>query len=83
MRPTLEPGTEVLVAPGRPPRAGDVVVARHPFKQSVLLIKRLAALDADGKAHLVGDNPSAGTDSRSLGNLPLDLVVGPVTSRFS
>lgn len=82
MEPTLADGAQVLVAARRTPLVGDIVVARHPFKRNVLLIKRIDAFDLDGRAHLLGDNPGAGTDSRSLGNLPRDLIVGTVTARF-
>ena len=80
MMPVLQPGEEVLVAK-RPYNIGDFVVARHPFKKT-LLIKRLAELRPDG-CWLVGINESESTDSRSLGVFAEDSVLGVVTCRIS
>jgi nickel-type superoxide dismutase maturation protease len=82
MLPTLEPDDEVLIAPRREARVGDVVVARHPFRSDAVLIKRLDAYDERGNAVLLGDNPTESTDSRTLGAVPPDRILGPVTSRF-
>ena len=80
MMPVLQPGEEVLVAK-RAYNIGDFVVARHPFKKT-LLIKRLAELRPDG-CWLVGINESESTDSRSLGVFAEDSVLGVVTCRIS
>lgn len=81
MRPTLADGDHAFVDPSRTPTVGDVVLCRHPFKRSVLTIKRLAGYDERGHAILLGDDPHASTDSRTLGNFPPDLLLGTVTSR--
>ena len=88
MSPWLESGDEVLVDPGaygrQGPRPGDVVVARHPGRRDLTLIKRVVRVAADGRYYLEGDNPDAerSSDSRSFGPVPLDHILGRVTSRF-
>jgi nickel-type superoxide dismutase maturation protease len=87
MTPTLEEGDHVFVDPraylDRPPRTGDVVVARHPFRRSILWIKRVRLVTAEGLLELVGDNSGASTDSRSQGKVPYERVLGRVTSRWT
>jgi len=58
----------------RPPRAGDVVILRHPAYGT--LIKRLTRLGPDG-FEVASDNPD-GLDSRALGVLPLRDLTGRV-----
>ena len=86
MRPQLPSGSEVLLDPRAyirdNPKPGDIVVARHPFKSDVRIVKRVAGLHGD-EARLVGDNPSESTDSDVFGGVPMRLIVGRVTSRFS
>jgi nickel-type superoxide dismutase maturation protease len=88
MSPGLRSGDEVLVNPRayrrRPPRAGDVVVARHPWRSDVRLIKRVASVTSSGALVLRGDNPDAlaSTDSRTLGALPLSALEGRVVYQF-
>ena len=62
MHPLLEDSDEVLVDPRAPGRPGDVVVARHPFRRGMHLIKRLEAFDEQGHARLVGLNASESTE---------------------
>ena len=82
MWPLLHPGDELLVAPRQAPDLGAIVVARHPFRANVHLIKRLARLDERGHLILLGDNADESTDSRTLGSIAPALVVGCVTSRI-
>ena len=86
MLPLLKPGQEVLVNPRAyrqaPPCPGDIVVARHPYRPDLQLIKRVVATTEDGRCHLEGDNPSESTDSRAFGAVPVSSIVGQVTSRF-
>jgi nickel-type superoxide dismutase maturation protease len=70
MVPALSPG-DLVFADSRAvqcaaPEVGDIVVARHPFKSGVRLIKRVAAIES-GRVRLSGDNPDESTDSRGLG----------------
>ncbi len=55
------------------------MVARHPFRRDVFVVKRVQAF-VEGRVRLLGDNPGASTDSRSLGDFELRRLVGPVTS---
>ena len=82
MWPLLKPGDEVLVDPGCAVQRGDIVVARHPFRSDAHIIKRLDGWDERGGLRLLGDNPDESSDSRTLGNVPPDLVVGRVTSQL-
>jgi signal peptidase I len=61
MAPTLIPGDRLLVVRARP-RPGDIVLAPDPRHRARELVKRVAAMDADGIA-LAGDNPRATTDA--------------------
>ncbi len=78
MMPTLGDGDFVLVDRRRRPRWGDLVVARHPAEQDLLVVKRVEDVGID-TITLVSDNPAAGTDSRMWGPVPLDRLVGVVT----
>ena len=83
MQPTLRPGQRVLVSTSARRRGalkpGDIIVARHPFRRGVHLVKRIDAL-VDGRYLLLGDNPRGSSDSRSLGTFSADQLIGPITS---
>ena len=85
MRPTLSPGDFVLVDPlafkDQPPRLGDVVIARHPYRAQ-MLIKRVSEIVDDGVI-LIGDQPEASSDSRGFGRIAFSAIIGQVTSRIS
>jgi phage repressor protein C with HTH and peptisase S24 domain len=67
MVPTLRDGDAVLALRGRrPPRPGDVVLARFRSRPDLLVIKRVVRVDGTGW-WLVGDNPYASDDSSRLG----------------
>ena len=79
MSPTLESGDDVLVSKSGRIRVGDIVVARHPYRTQTLLIKRVYALDDEGRLDLRGDAGAASSDSRTLGLFPRERVIGRVT----
>ena len=84
MQPTLEPGDRVLVRRlGRKtaPCLGSVVVAWHPQRSKLRLIKRLKSVEETG-LWLLGDNPTESTDSRQLGAVPTNLLIGEVVGRL-
>jgi len=85
MAPTLRPEDHVLIDPTgysrRPPRVGDVVLTKHPFQSDVLLVKRIASIDATGRLFVIGDNPDESSDSRSFGSLRTDAVIGKVVGK--
>ena len=88
MEPALHPGDWLVVRrtmlPGRSlrVRAGQLVVARHPGRPGLLIVKRAARLDAGGW-WLASDNPAAGgVDSRAFGAVPASLIEGRVLLRY-
>ena len=85
MLPTLSPDDFVLVDPrafeGRQPAPGDVVVARHPYRDQVI-IKRVSEV-VEGGVLVRGDNAEASSDSRSFGQDSSTEIVGRVTSHIS
>ena len=84
MQPTLDPGDRVLVRRLRrktAPVLGSVVVTWHPHRSTLRLIKRLSRLDSRG-LWLLGDNPAESTDSRKLGAVPTNLLIGEVVGRL-
>jgi len=88
MEPALRPGDWLLVRrslrPGRPPRIGpgQVVIARHPIRPDLLLVKRVARREPGGW-WLESDNPGAGAvDSRAFGVVPPELIEGRVLARY-
>ena len=72
MAPTLWPGDRLLVVRAGP-RRGDVVLGPDPRRPGRELVKRVGAIDARG-IHLIGDNPSASTDARTFGAVPVEAV---------
>ena len=84
MQPTLEPGDRVLVRRlGRKPAPSleSVVVTWHPQRNKLRLIKRLKSVEETG-LWLLGDNPAESTDSRQLGAVPANLLIGEVVGRL-
>ena len=79
MLPTLKPETYVFVCEQTNPQEGDIIVAYHPHKPQLLLIKRLESISAKG-LWIIGDNPQYSTDSRSFGWVPEELFIGVVCS---
>jgi len=83
MVPTLRHGDRLLVRLGglrRTPAVGRIVLVRLPDRP--LSIKRLVAVEAGGSIRVEGDNPYASTDSRDLGDLPADRIVGVALARL-
>ena len=61
---------------------GDIVVASHPKTKDKLIIKRIHRI-YQNKFDLRGDNSFSSTDSRELGLIELDLIIGKVDKIFS
>ena len=91
MEPTLRPGDWLLVwrglgtvRHGEGPRIepGQLVIARHPDRPDLLLVKR-AARRVPGGWWLESDNPAArAVDSRSFGVVRPELIEGRVLLRY-
>ncbi len=86
MIPLLSPGEEILIDPRayrvHYPQPDDLVVAVHPYRADLLLIKRVRWVEADGRCYLQGENIADSTDSRQFGLIPLSLLRGKVRCRF-
>jgi len=87
MAPLLRDGDEVLVDPHvyrrTTPQPEEVVLAQHPYRRDLKLVKRVeAVLDRD-HYKLCGDNPSESSDSRAFGAIPRSHILGRVTSIFT
>lgn len=83
MQPVLRDGDEVVVDEKAKVGIGDIVIARHPFKKSLEMAKRITAIDANGKFFLVGDNSDESTDSRNFGPVSIECIKGKVTARLA
>ena len=82
MAPTLMPGDQVSVDERSEIFPGDIVVARHPFKKNVTMVKRVREIDEEGRYFLISDNLEGSSDSRSFGAVPKSHIVGTVTTRL-
>jgi nickel-type superoxide dismutase maturation protease len=80
MTPTLADGDKVLVDATGYIAVGDVILAKHPYKSDVKIVKRVSEIADDGRLTLNGDNPATSTDSRTFGTVSLESIVGKVTS---
>ena len=87
MEPTLGAGDRVIVDlwtyRHRPPRPGEIVLVEGTHPGSATMVKRVA-VSPDGDMlegrtlWVLGDNPRSSADSRQLGGIPLERVVGRV-----
>ncbi|MEA5470712.1 nickel-type superoxide dismutase maturation protease [Spirulina sp. 06S082] len=86
MLPLLKPGDEVVTDlkayENAFPRVGDIVIARHPQRSQLKIIKRVTVVLDNGDCFLQGDNSQESTDSRMFGIVKRDRILGKVTSRF-
>ncbi|MDJ0845968.1 nickel-type superoxide dismutase maturation protease [Crocosphaera sp.] len=86
MFPLLEAGEEVLVDTNAYhhclPEIGDLVIAWHPQKDNLRIIKRVVIVDEQGNCFLMGENSLESSDSRSFGLVSLQQIIGKVTSKF-
>ena len=85
MEPTLFDGDVVFIDPGafrsHSPRDLDVVVAHHPSKPGIEIVKRVEFTTDEG-AYLTSDNPDAegASDSRRFGVVDHSNIIGKVTA---
>ncbi|CAN5149272.1 hypothetical protein BH24ACT1_BH24ACT1_06610 [soil metagenome] len=82
MAPSLRPGDRMVAVRGLEGRPGDIVAVHDPRVPTRMLVKRVAAVDADHRLFLAGDAPSASTDSRSFGPVLPSSVAGRVVWRY-
>jgi nickel-type superoxide dismutase maturation protease len=82
MVPALRSGDCLLVSRRARIAVGDLVVARRPHVEGLLLVKR-AVRREDGGWWLLSDNAATGLDdSRAFGVLPDACVIGKVLLRY-
>ena len=55
---------------------GDVVLAFHPLKVDVLMVKRINRIESDGRLFLTGDqpDPTSSEDSHNFGPVAVSNV---------
>lgn len=84
MQPTLKPGSLVFIDEfayiHSLPAPQDIAVARHPYQRHLRIIKRIQAVDMDGRCFLISENPQEGTDSHTFGAIRIENIIGKVTS---
>ena len=86
MWPTLNDGDEIEFKPIGESilHIGDIVVAQHPLKPTVKVVKRIFAI-IESQYVLQGDNPDplASEDSHNFGPVNRNLVLGYLRSEQS
>jgi len=82
MFPALKDGELVLINPHASIRIGDIVLARHPFKQSVRIIKRVAEILDNERYILLGDNLDESSDSRQFGAIAAKDILGKAEAKI-
>ena len=78
MWPTFHDGDQVEADSNTKADVGDVVVAKHPWK-NMHIVKRVKRIQ-DGEFFREGDNPDpTGTeDSRNFGLVPASSIIGTI-----
>lgn len=83
MFPLLKPGDEILydfrAYFRKPPEVGDIVVARHPSRRELKIVKRVSRVHENGTFDLQGENPFESTDFNAV---PRGKILGKVTCIF-
>ena len=82
MHPTLKEGDLVLINPHAALAIGDIVVARHPFKKSINIIKRIAEILPGERYILLSDNLDESSDSRSFGAIAAKDILGKAEAKI-
>jgi len=78
MWPTLTEGQEILATKyyGQKIKVGQIIVFKHPFDNTLIVVKRVKAVD-DDLLFVEGDNPdpTASNDSHNFGLLKQEFVI--------
>jgi nickel-type superoxide dismutase maturation protease len=74
MLPTIQPGKVIVGLWPLPVKPGDIVIVRH---EGIDKVKRVKGVNYE-KLYLLGDNPSASTDSRDFGWIEMKCVLAKV-----
>lgn len=82
MYPTYRSGDRLLINLDayltETPVPEDIVLAKHPFKTGIFMIKRVSHITDNQHYFVVGDNLVESSDSRGFGALRLDKILGKV-----
>ena len=82
MLPTINAGDVVLLETAVKLAIGDIVLAEHPYRKGVNILKRVTEIDLNGNLSLTGDKASESTDSRSFGAVSVKSIVGRVVCKL-
>jgi nickel-type superoxide dismutase maturation protease len=86
MFPTLKEGDVIFYDPRaykqQFPQTGDIIIALHPARPDLKIVKRVENVTGDGRVFITGDNTAETTDSWNFGHVPIDEILGRVTSRL-
>jgi signal peptidase I len=91
MSPTLRPGDLLMATRSGRIDRGALLVVEHPDRPGYEMVKRLAGVPGDSVAGrwlgpdefwMLGDNPPASTDSRSLGTFDRSAIRGVILFRY-
>ena len=78
MWPTFIDGDEVIFESFSEQKltVGDVVVAIHPFRKNLKIVKRISCIDNYNRYHLEGDNPDplSRKDGHNFGPINIDAI---------
>ena len=80
MEPALRNGDCWVARLGGTVSVGDVVLAVHPLRPDLQIVKRIVRASGSGW-WVEGDNPDSSDDSRAFG--PVDEVLGKLVFRYS
>ena len=83
MLPTLKDGDIVIINSYAELAKNMIVLANHPYKQSVKVIKRISKIDENGNCFLIGDNPNESTDSRTFGVISPKDILGIIEKKLN
>ena len=79
MNPSLLEGDIVFFKPYQNKKhslkTGSILIAKHPFQNKTLIIKRLLR-QSSGGVELIGDNLPSSTDSRHFGLINYENIIG-------
>ena len=66
----------------RSPRAGEVVILRHPQERNRMLLKRIAQVHDKETLSVISEDLENGTDSRSFGPVKKKDIIGRALFRY-
>lgn len=80
MTPLLQPGETILVKRTKKYFPQDVVISEHPFRSDIKIVKKIEAIEANGRVKLIGVNPIE--SQHHFGLIQPRKIIGKVTSKL-